>query len=340
MAHGNRIGTDEIAAEGTERKTAMKAIRRVIKKFGSWVGVTLLGVDLLLVFLVHFHMWPEQWKIIPDQELPPVAFIVGLMFILSEQVQEYSEESRVAAVRLEGRVTSVVHALEERVTLLDQDISNLAVQFAPQLALNQCVEKLEENIKCLPRDSLITIHHIALDMQTAWLNIKDKIFEMERTTRRNKIKYQLLIVSGESAKLPNETPKLQAEMAEMSERAKKRLGLIKGYFDSESAAFSQVEVEIRTYTSLPFVHGISADKPEPVRYVAFSGWRGSQPSDYHWGENHYHEIKGVPDAKTSAGDVAGLFDGYFEHLWSVGSRMYHKGPGGVIPAGRALGGGV
>jgi len=297
-------------------KAASRGIRRFIKRFGSWVGVTYLAVASLLSYLVHFHAWPEHWEIVPVHELPAFAFVVGLMFILSEQVKEYSDD-----------IASIAHTLDERVTSLDQDISNLASQVSPQLKLHQCVEKLQSNLSITPHGSLVTIHHIALDMQTAWLHVREKVFDVERLSQHNNIKYQLLIVSGDAVKPINESSQLQTQLAQMSERAKYSLEVIKNYFDSESTATSLIDVEIRSYTSLPVVHGIFVDKPTTVHFVAFSGWRGAGHSNYHWGEGHYYEIKGSPETSTSMGDVVSLFDGYFDNLWNTGKQVYCKNSG-------------
>jgi hypothetical protein len=294
-------------------RAATRSIRRFLTRFGRWVGVAFLALASVMSYLVHFHIWPEKWRLVPEEQLPAFAFIVGLMFILSEQVNEYNDE-----------IASIAKTLDARVTSLDQDISNLASQVTPQLTLHQCVERLQSILNSVPGGSLLTIHHIALDMQTAWLHMQDKIFDFQRTAQRNKIRYQLLIVSGDGAKPTNEPSQLQEEMTQMRERARSRLAVIKEYFDSAKGALNLVDVEIRAYTSLPVVHGIFADKPTPVHFVTFSGWRGSAHSNYHWGEGHYYEIKGSPEASTSMGDLVSLFDGYFENLWKTGKPVYQK----------------
>lgn len=305
------VDNDAPSPRESRFKAAARSIRRFIKRFGSWVGISYLAVASLLSYLVHFHAWPERWEIVPVHELPAFAFVVGLMFILSEQVKEYSEE-----------FYSMSGTLKQRVTALDEDVVNLAGQVTPQLKLHQCIEKLALNLTTVPRGSVLTIHHIALDMQTAWLHVREKIFDVERAAQRNQIRYQLLLVSGDAIKPANETPQLQNQLTQMRERARFSLEVIKEYFASGNSDSALIEVEIRTYTSLPVIHGLFADKPAPVHFVTFAGWRGAGHTNYHWGEGHYHEIKGSPETATAAGDIADLFDGHFAHLWENGKQAY------------------
>jgi len=321
-------GADVAGPDQASFQNAKRAVGRWIKRFGFWVGATLWAVASVLSYLVHYHVLPEHWKVVPDQELPALAFVIGLMFILSEQVKEYKDRTNRSA-----------EMLQKRVTLLDRDIRNLVTELTPQFALLQCFARLQQAFGTIPHGDLLSIRHLGLDMQTAWLHLHDKLFEVERKAQRMKIHYRLLMIAGDYAKLGNVSPELQDEMKQMCDRAKISLQNIKRYFEREGRALDHVDIEIRTYASLPVVHGIYANKPTPVHYVAFCGWRGSEHSYYHWGEGHYREVHGIPQADTSASDMLGLFDGYFEHLWSIGEPVYRShadtsAPRHVGPRGR------
>lgn len=296
-----------------DAKSAAKGLRHIISRFGTWAGLVYLAVASFIAFFVHFHIWPERWKLIPNEELPALAFVVGLLFVLSEQIKDYSSEHATVAERLEKSVDSLV-----------QKVENLGSQLMPQLMLSECIQRLQDRLSTVPLRETVSIRHIALDMESAWLHVREKIFEPARKTRHNKINYRLLLLSGSINTPGNELPELQAEMKEMSERALLRLNKIQNYFAGAQSQFGQVSVEIRTYTSLPILHGISADKPIPVHYVAFCGWRGFVPSNYHWGEGHYYEIKERPDASTSMGDIVSMFDGCFQNLWNNGTKVYES----------------
>jgi hypothetical protein len=313
-------GADVAAPDHASFQDAKQAVGRWIKRFGFWAGTTLWAVASVLSFLVHYHVLPDHWKVVPDQELPALALVIGLMFILSEQVKEYKDKADKSA-----------EMVQKRVTLLDRDIRNLLTELAPQFALLQCVARLQQAFHTIPHGDLLSIRHLGLDMQTAWLYVHDKLFEVERKTQRMKIHYRLLMIVGDYAKLGNVSPELQDEMKQMCEGSRASLQNIKNYFERGAQALNHVDIEIRTYASLPVVHGIHADKPTPVHYVALCGWRGSEHSYYHWGEGHYHEIHGLPQSDTSASDMLDLFDGYFEHLWSIGEIAYRNHPDTSAP---------
>jgi hypothetical protein len=172
-------------------------------------------------------------------------------------------------------------------------------------------------------------------MQSAWNDIREQILETVVAQRR-KVTYQLLISWGDPGRFPAESPNLQKDMEQMNNRAKGRVDTIKAYFDDARVARSLIDVEIRTYTSLPVVHGVYVNQPTPVHYVAFLGWRSPKSPTYDWGDRHYYEIKGSPHPSTSTGDVANLFDSHFEHLWTRGTQVYAKSAGTGIPPGRPL----
>ena len=296
------------------------AIRRFILRFALWIATGLWFLLAVVALLVHFDILPEPLKVVSGKELPAIAIVIGLIFILSEQVKEYKDEAHQFA-----------KTLQNRVTLLDDDVKNLVTTLAPQLALMQCVERLQQALHKVRHDELLSINHLGLDMEAAWLHVQDKLLKDEGKARPIKVNYRLLMVTSDYAWLDAVSPDLRGKMKQLCDRSRDKLEEIKSHFASAASALDHVDIEIKTYASLPVLHGFYADRPTPVHYVAFCGWRGSEHSTYHWGEGHYYEIHGIPQADTSASDVLNLFDGYFEHLWSIGKLVYRNHADTSVP---------
>ena len=86
------------------------------------------------------------------------------------------------------------------------------------------------------------------------------------------------------------------------------------------AAGLELEVEIKQYSTLPYIHGFSVSGAFGVHYVSFCRWLPTEPQpedgEYEWGENCYHRITDdTPD--HAAKDLSLIFDGCFKYLWAT-----------------------
>jgi hypothetical protein len=301
-------------------RRAKKAAVSGIRRFGFVVAIVLWFVVFGYIFLIHMHVLPESWQVevVPAHELPALALVIALMFILSEELKEYKEE----LTEFKDEAHTFAKSVDERIDVLNADVKNLVTILAPQLALLQCVERLQQALHKIPPSETLYIRHLGLDMETAWLHVRDKLLEEERKDWRIKIQYHLLMVTGDYSEV-SVSPDLRLEMEQMCHRAKVNLENIKTYLARVGKAFDHVDLEIRTYATLPVLHGLYANKPTPLRYISLCGWRSRhQRSEYHWGEGHYYEIHGTPRPGTSTRDMMDLYDGYFDHLWNMGKQVY------------------
>ncbi|MBM4055360.1 MAG: hypothetical protein FJ264_11985 [Planctomycetes bacterium] len=281
-------------------ENAKRKIRNFVSTFGAYVAIAFWIVCAFVSFLDHF--------IPPVEQLPALVLVTALILILSEQNKEIKIEldEALLQVRREGRE-------------LQDQVGGLVANLDRPFYLLDCMTEYQRELSNVSSIQFVEIDHLGLDMQVAWEYIRGKILEPYGTNK--KIKYRLLMLTGEFTEMRNLAEGAVNEIQGMCSSAKISLDKIKTILTNMKTQLKGLEIEIKTYNELPFVHGFKANKPHVVYYVGFCRWGGLKYDDYQWGEGKYHKIKGVP-ADSSIADLSHIFEGYFNHLWTVGTTVY------------------
>ena len=166
-------------------------------------------------------------------------------------------------------------------------------------------------LRNIPAGESILIEHFGLDMTQAWT-----IFEPVLRTQLHfaKVDYRLLMMSGELARMDiaNDEVKSWASAASWSLEKIKRD--VVSMLEDPNQKCGDVKFEIRTYVSVPMVHGFRIMSPIKRCYIAICRWGGTDYRRYEWGEPQYHTIVGDPPNAASQ-DLLRIYNGYFKHFW-------------------------
>ena len=192
--------------------------------------------------------------------------------------------------------------------------------------LGNCQNDLKDELKQVKHNSQVMIHHLGLDMATAWQKL-DLLIESTAKSKASGLNINLLMFTDDISEVCIRKPP-PAELGFIAEKSKGQLQKIRHDVEKLKMAFSKMNkyfsFEIRLYAEVPVVHGFALKEPQQKHYLSFGRWAGSdedpaQASDWDWGGTKYRMISAPPSDAVLA-DEALIFDEFFNYLWKHASR--------------------
>jgi hypothetical protein len=166
-----------------------------------------------------------------------------------------------------------------------------------------------------PRNTLIVMDHLGLDMSQAWEHIHTLLFD--QNSKPTNVKYRLLILSHNSLN-KSTWPK---EVVDWSEYVPRSLAKIQDDMKETVEIFNNerrtLDFSVRLYDEVPVVHGWHLKQPIQLWHVAHCRWRRKT---FDWGGEKYVRID-EQSHDPVARDIANIFDSYFEHLWATSTAV-------------------
>ena len=172
---------------------------------------------------------------------------------------------------------------------------------------------MRERLRKVEVGQKVVIEHMGLDMTFAWDPIEEIIKELHNLTD---LEYRLLMMAADRSDLSqfdsevkhwlltgsNQVEKIRNEMASLQKTCQK-----------EHRTFAY---DVRTYCTIPFVHGLRIVEPFHAAYITICRWDGVDFNKFRWGRNEYHR---VIDASLSGAqaDLLDVFNGNFLHYWKL-----------------------
>lgn len=295
------------------RTTGPVGIARAVLRRSLWLAYAVVLVGFVLYLGVHLHLWPESYHIFPQEQMPALGLVAALVFVLQERIAEWREDAHQQG----GQVREALRrALDE--------VQSLKAYFGQQRTLEECVEIVQRELDAAqPPYVPVHVDHIGLDMTIAWNKFRETLLEKYGSHRP--IVYRLLMVTSDPAQFMSMTPKHERVLRPMCASARDTLEDIKQVLADAGGALGALDFEVRMYRELPVVHGFRVRLPRQLHFVCFFRWRGASYDEYFWGDGRYNMIGHAPP-RSSAEDLAQIFDSYFEHLWRTSERVHHSRP--------------
>jgi hypothetical protein len=75
-------------------RDARKQLQKFVATAGLYLALGVWVVVGVISFLVHFHLIPENINVFPVEQMPALALVTGLFWILSEQAKDAEEEAK------------------------------------------------------------------------------------------------------------------------------------------------------------------------------------------------------------------------------------------------------
>lgn len=237
-------------------------------------------------------------------------FVPGLIALLLVGIYEIVLEAK----KTHDKADEQFLVLGEEVRKLSHAASSLVEQLSPKLyALFQCKQELELTLDHTQLGSKVSIDHLGLNMGQAWEYVHQLLFGP--ASKLTDIEYRLLIIS------PNKRDTWPQEVQDWAESVPASLKRIESDLKKVIQQFERTnkrcKIEIRHYDSVPVVHGWSVRQPVKTWHVAFCRWNDCY---YDWGEHHYVKVDQFTRTPV-VGDVADVFDSYFERLWTTATEQ-------------------
>lgn len=279
-------------------------MRAVLRSTWKFIRTWFARICVLIIagcLILRYFDFPIEEKFVPALM---ALLLVGIYEIILES--KFSDE----------KVSTELSALTKRVEQLSHTASSLVEQLSPKLyALFQCKQELEGVLERAQFGDKVAIDHLGLDMQQAWEYVHGLLFGP--ASKLTDVEYRLLILS------PNKRDTWPAEVQDWSEFVPRSLKRIQADLTKVTDRFQKsgkrCKIEVRQYDAIPVVHGWCVRQPIKTWHVAFCRWRDSS---YDWSEHHY--VKVTQFTRTPVvGDIADVFDSYFERLWTTSPEESH-----------------
>ncbi len=193
-------------------------------------------------------------------------------------------------------------------------------------SLSTCQKSLRDELKQVRHKRTINIHHLGLDMASAWQEL-NLLIKSTAKSKASGITVKLLMFTDDISELCIRKPP-PAELRFIAAKSKGQLRKIRHDMQRLKAALGKVNkrfsFQVRLYAEVPVIHGFALKAPHRKHYLSFGRWvrsdEGSdQASEWDWGGNKYRMIA-APDSDAVLTDEALMFDEFFNHLWKHASR--------------------
>jgi hypothetical protein len=280
----------------------------------GWGVRIVWGVIVALFALVYFHIIPEFIHKPSDY----LMIVVTILLFLSEILNEWRRE---------------MFARQQKQTAMLESIQQGMRGDSQLLSLEESLDDLKERLKKVDPGQKVVIEHFGLDMTFAWEPVDELIKELSNLTD---LEYRLLMLAARDVNDPSEfdddIKRWLITGRTHSDKIRKELASLQSACQKLNRKFA---FDMRTYATIPFVHGLRVTEPFHAAYIALCRWDHDNLSKFRWGRNEYHR---VIDASLSGpqADLLDVFNGNFLHFWnhSVNAQLVAKSPDPqtVIPA--------
>lgn len=255
-----------------------------------------------------------------------IAFIVSYILLASGVISNWQLLTGIATWLSAGIIAMILDNRTATDQLANKVETLVEANSWPLKGLVDCQKDFASELRKLTGHREVEIEHLGLDMSHAWRRMRD--FMQENQTLR-KIHFRLLMITDDPKEFGENAPD---EVRAWTSNAKRSLSrIIEAIEDLESTSSEpdrKVRVTIKMYHEIPFVHGFALAEPIRIRYFTFCRWKGKDGKHYDWGDDRYRKVVASPSDR-SVGDLAEIFDGYFEHLWNESRTVYQLDEGGT-----------
>jgi hypothetical protein len=286
-----------------EQPSAFKKFKSSFNRWSVRIGATIL---IILVVVAHLHIIGGIDFIIP---------LSALIFLLSEQVNDLTEQSDSSVRKFEIRIGSIERETRDQ----GYAIKALADILRPSLlGLTDCVLDLSDALKSIPSGVPVLIEHFALDMTAAWTYFFPLL---ESHPNLSNVEYRLLILTDDLSRLENADEEVKAWARNVPRSLRTIRADITAIFGKPRQQYRKIRFEVRKYASTPIVHGFRVVTPDLRCYIAICRWGGPDYNKYEWGEPKYQRLEGGSSSEAVK-DMLNIFDGYFNHHWVMGDPAF------------------
>jgi Domain of unknown function (DUF4062) len=187
------------------------------------------------------------------------------------------------------------------------------------ISLSECVTEVLDIVQNTTSEEVLEIEQIGLDMSYAW-GLISSLFRANSNIRQ--MRYSLLMLTDDAEAIDPRYEEVRRWCHTVKDSSKEAVASeVKKLKDEMVRSGRSLDVVLRTYSELPFFHGIRIIRPFKVCYMAVCRWGGERYDEFLWGGSNYHRIIGMPEDAAQQ-DLLQIFEGQFGHLWSVaGSRV-------------------
>ena len=260
-----------------------------------------------------------------------IAFIVSYILLASGVISNWQLLTGIATWLSAGIIAMILDNRTATDQLANKVETLVEANSWPLKGLVDCQKDFASELRKLTGHREVEIEHLGLDMSHAWRRMRDFMHENRRL---RKIHFRLLMITDDAGEFGNNAPD---EVLAWTNNAKRSLARITEAIDDLDADSSepdrQIRVTIKMYHEIPFVHGFALAEPIRIRYFTFCRWKGRHGKHYDWGDDKYRKVIADPSDR-SVGDLAQIFDGYFEHLWNESRTVYELGSEKAHPSPR------
>ena len=291
------VEVDKAAVEELESPSTVERIRRAGVHWSVRIGIAAMVV---FVVLIHFHLIHDEKNLLLGLSV--------LILLLSEQLHASTAQFEKVMDLLRAR-------LAEQSTAVRELIEGANVKL---LGLKECVFDLGNVLRSVRHDERVVLEHFSLDMTQAWLYF-ESLLQSHRNL--NNVEYRLLILTDDLAKLGEVDDEVKSWARNVPWSLKRIERDVTAFFKHPDQRYRKVRFEVKKYASVPVIHGFRILEPDMRCYMAVCRWGGADHQKYEWGEPQYHRVNGNSSVPTEQ-DMLKIFDGYFQHFWTIGERAF------------------
>lgn len=274
---------------------------RKSRSFTSSTFHAVAGWGVRIVWVVSVGLFALfQLHIIPEFVHDPGTYlvvVVTLLLFMSEILNEWRRD-------MFARLQMQSGALES----IQQNIRGGAQLFS----LEASIDDLRERLKKVEVGEKVVIEHFGLDMTFAWDPIDELIRDHSNLTD---VEYRLLMLSPDRdnvSQFDDEVKTWLLTGRTQADKIKKELAALQISCQKVHRSFTS---DLRTYTTIPLVHGLRVTEPFHAAYIAICRWDSDDFTKFRWGRNTYHRIIDGSLSGTQS-DILDVFNGNFLHFWN------------------------